>query len=109
MPARHSTPARPPATQRGHERVPRLAGGDLQRRAVAGDAARGDADHGAREALVGDDDVRAAREHEQRLAGLVGGPDGPHEVLLVEASTIAGGGAAQAQGRQLAEAHGASG
>ena len=56
----------------GHERVPRLAGGDLERGAVARDAARGDAHDGAGEALVGDHDVRAAGEHEQRLAGPVG-------------------------------------
>ena len=76
-PARHAV---------GDERVPRLAGGDLERGALARDAARGDVHDGAREALVGDDDVRAAGEHEQRLAGPSAARTAGDDGLLVAAS-----------------------
>jgi hypothetical protein len=93
----------------GDERVPRLAGGDIEGGARACDAPSGDPHHGPREALVGDDDVRAARQHEQRLAGPIGVRDGVDHRPLARGLQVAGRGAAEAQGRQLAQAHGASG
>ena len=94
----------------GHERVPRLAGGDLEAGALA---ARRRAWRSARtvpgEALVGDDEVRAARQHEQRLAGAIGFADGVDQRLLARGLEVAARGAAEAQGRQVAQAHGASG
>ncbi len=75
--------ARPaPLGRQRHERVPGLTRGDLDGGAGAGglhvvvevglDAAGGDLDDRAREALVGDHHVAAAAEHEHRLAGGVG-------------------------------------
>ena len=68
----------------GHERVPRLAGGDLERwrpsRATPRVAMRTTVPG---EALVGDDDVRAAGEHEQRLAGPVGRGRRPRSTRLL--------------------------
>ena len=64
----------------GDEGVPVLAGLDRDRRrppqALArrsADAARRDLHDGAVEAVVGDDEVAAAAEHQHRLAGVVGG------------------------------------
>jgi hypothetical protein len=93
----------------GDERIPWLAGGDLERGPVARDAAGGDPHHGAREALVGDHDVRPAGEHEQRIAGPVGRADGVDEGLLGGGLEVARGGAAEAQGGELAQAQRASG
>ena len=79
MPDSASTPAQPSADGPRDEGVPRLARGDRDEGAAArgvvlGAARRGvcDVHDRAGEALVGDDQVAAARRDEQRLAGLVG-------------------------------------
>ncbi len=89
-----------------HERVPRLAGGDVQEVAVALDAGGEHADHGPREAGVGHDEVAAARHEEHRLAGRVGGAHGLDELLVAARLDGARGGAAEAQRRQLGEGGG---
>ena len=110
MPARHSTPARPPATQSATSGSHGSPAATSSGGALAAPTPRvSDPHHGAREALVGDHDVRSAGEHEQRLAGAVGLEHGVDDGLLGGGLDVAGGGAAQAQGRQVAQAHGASG
>ena len=96
---------------RRDEGVPRLAGLHVEHdaAAVAGlarDPGGEDADDRAGEAVVGDDDVAAAGQHEQGLAGRVGLADRRDEFLL-------GGGlhepprrAAEAQGREVRQPHG---
>ena len=101
------------ADRLGHQVVPSLARRDRDRRARAGgvagvvdvgvDAAGGDLDDRAVEALVGDDEVGAPAEHEHGLTGLVGTLHRREQLLL-------GGGAhpvpprsAQAQGGVVAE------
>ena len=71
-------PAQPRRDGEGDEVVPPLAGGDVDRHASAsslsnGDAAQIDLQHDAVEAFVGDEDVAAAAEDEERLV-LRGGP-----------------------------------
>jgi len=81
----------------GHHGVPVLSGrrGQHARPAVTADAARRDLDHGAVEALVGDDQVAAAAEDQQRLAGRVRGPDRADELVLGAGPDEAAGGAAR--------------
>ena len=67
------------------------------------DAARQHAHDGAGEALVGDDDVAAAGQDEQRLAGGVGARTASTSSSSVRASTTAPGRAAEPQRRQLGE------
>jgi hypothetical protein len=88
--------------------LPRLAGLRAQYDRAVGpalelDAARGDADHGAVEALVGHDDVAAAREHEHRLAGGVGLTDGCDEVVVVRGLDEPAGRPAEPQRGQRGE------
>src|SRR4051794_16181915 len=96
------------------QRVPGPAGPDLERDAAVRqigcrDPAHGDADDRAGEALVGDDDVAAAREQEQRRAGAVRAADLGDERLLVAGRDEPPGGAAEAQGREVGESGGRHG
>nr|AIA14411.1 hypothetical protein [uncultured bacterium] len=95
----------------GDDAVPRLAGGDRDHRAATGvgvdhDAARQHADDGSRHTLVGHHQVAAAGDDEDRVAGLVGDPDGVEQLLLGGRVDHGPGGATEAQRRQLGEVHG---
>ena len=71
--------------------------------AVGVHAAGGDPEHGAGEAGVGDDQVRAAGQDQQRLALRVGGADrGDHRVLVLRHDEPAGR-AAEAQRREIGQ------
>ena len=87
----------------GDERVPRLAGGDGQAVALRAHPARGDAQHRAGEARVGDHEVRAARDDQQRRARLVGRAHGGDDGRLVGRLHEAAGRPAKAQRGQLGE------
>jgi hypothetical protein len=63
-------------------------------------------DDDAREALVGDHDVAAAREDQQRVAGGVGLPDGAEKLVLGRGRHEAPGRAAEAQRRQVGQTRG---
>jgi hypothetical protein len=89
------------------ERLPRLAGLDLEQRATvavgARDPARRDVRDRAGEPLVGHHDVAAAGEDEQRLAAGVGLAHRRHDLVLRGRGDETGGRAAQAQGGELGE------
>src|SRR3954453_17689742 len=85
------------------EGVPWLAGLDGQGFVLLVDAGGEDPDHGAREAVVGDHDVAAAGEDEQRLPWWVGFANGVYAFLLRVRVDQAGRGAAEPQGRQVGE------
>ena len=100
--------ARPAAVDRvGDDVVPHLTGGDAHGRAgavVGGfdvDAARGDPHDRALEAGVGDEQVGAAGEHEQRLARLVGRPHGLHDLVGVGGGDEPARGTPDAHRRQV--------
>ncbi len=76
----------PFADEARDEIVPPLARRDRHRRRVTiprdRDTGRGHLEHGAGKAAVGDDEVRAAPDHEEGLAGSVGVADRAHHVAL---------------------------
>src|SRR5262249_18565369 len=95
-----------------HERLPRLPGSDGDDDATAGrvvafvlsrDTRRGDLDDGAGEPLVGDDDVAAAGEHQDRLALLVGTSYGIDEVGLRGRAHPGAGRTSEPESRVVAE------
>ena len=106
-----TAPRRPPgrlSTAQRHERVPVLAGLNVEPHAPVAAAQlldpRGrDAHDRAREALVGDDDVAAAGQHEQRLVRDVGFAHERHELALGRRVDEPRRRAAEAQRRQLAQ------
>jgi hypothetical protein len=71
----------------GDHVVPDLTGGNADRRAALrvggldGDATCRDPDHRTREALVGDDQVRAASDDQQRLVGVVNRANGVDQLI----------------------------
>ncbi len=77
MPDSASTPTQPSCDRAAYDVVPGLAGGHLQGDAAARvrrgdlDAPGGHPDHGPGEALVRDQQVRAAGDEQQRLVGVV--------------------------------------
>ena len=119
----------PLANAAGHHRIPVLTRRQRQlNRAPAGRGGppgrprrpamrrptptRGDAHHGAGEALVGDDEVAAPAEHEQRLTALIGGADPGDDLRLGGRLDQPAGGTAEAQrgvARERRPAHGPGG
>ncbi len=93
----------------GDQVVPDLAGGDRDEGAAAGvpghrHAAGRDPHDGAVEALVGDDEVAAAGDEQDRRAGLVAGADGVDELVGGRRLHPGAGGPAETQGGVLGEA-----
>ena len=100
MPERHSNPCRPSATQRATTSSQGSPAATISRPSSRDDAARAHEDDRARDALVGDHDVRAAGEHE-----VGAGADRRDQLVLAVGLDQATRRPAQAEGRERREPH----
>ena len=106
--ARATRPSQSLAGLHGHHDAAAQASQVVAVLGVHGDAARPDQDDGAVEPGVGDDEVAAAADDQDRIAGLIGDAHRVEKVSLGRDLEHGPGRPAEPQRRQLGEVHGRS-